>query len=101
MLTCKFTKISKNVTKNICIINTLGNISNNLKYILDKQGLPAKFYNSAYVFGTSLANEMVISKRNVQENMNEVISNFVEKFIIEWERTIKENGKKLTHFCLI
>ncbi len=74
---------------------------NNLKYILDKQGLPAKFYNSAYVFGTSLANEMVISKRNVQENMNEVISNFVEKFIIEWERTIKENGKKLTHFCLI
>ena len=74
---------------------------NNLQYILDKQGLPTKFYNSVYVFWTSLANEMVRSKRNVQENINEVINSFVEKFILEWEKTIKENGKKLTHFCLI
>lgn len=44
---------------------------------------------------------MVIQNNNVQENMSEVINKFVELFNIEWEATIKENGKKLTHFCLI
>lgn len=74
---------------------------NNLKYILDSQGLPAKFFNSAYLFGKSFADIMVTQKNNVQENMNEVINKFVELFNIEWEATIKENSKKLTHFCLI
>ena len=74
---------------------------NNLKYILDSQGLPAKFFNSAYLFGKSFADIMVTQKNNVQENMNEVINKFVELFNIEWEATTKENSKKLTHFCLI
>lgn len=73
----------------------------NLKYILDMQKLPYKFYNSVYFLGTTLTDEMIKQKTNVQENMRQIIGRFVDFFIMDWERTIKENGKKLTHFCLI
>lgn len=73
----------------------------NLKFILDKQGLPAKFYNSAYAFSRGLSFETIKQKFNVQDNMNQVIRRFIDNFFNDWETTIKENGQKLTHFCLI
>lgn len=73
----------------------------NLKYILDMQHLPYKFYNSVYFLSSSLTDEMIKQKSNVQDNMKQVIGRFIDFFILDWEKTIKENGKKLTHFCLI
>ena len=73
----------------------------NLKFILDKQGFPAKFYNSAHAFSNGLSFETIKQKINIQENMNQVIGRFIDNFFNEWEATIKESGQKLTHFCLI
>ena len=45
----------------------------NLKYILEMQKLPYKFYNSVYFLGTTLTDEMIKQKTNVQENMRQIL----------------------------
>ena len=74
---------------------------NTFMIILKKRNLQIKYADCFVYFFKLLAEEIRKEKDNWNNKMEIIFEKFIDGLFTIWEQAIQENGKKLTHFCIV
>lgn len=74
---------------------------NTFMMILKKRNVQIKYADCFILFFKKLADEIRKEGDNWNLHMEIIFERFIDGLITIWEQIIQENGKKLTHFCIV
>ena len=105
-LTLRFIVSAKNIYNRVMeiylsIIDLKLTDVNTFMIILKKRNLQIKYADCFVYFFKLLAEEIRKEKDNWNNKMEIIFEKFIDGLFTIWEQAIQENGKKLTHFCIV
>ena len=105
-LTLRFIVSAKNIYNRVMeiylsIIDLKLTDVNTFMIILKKRNLQIKYADCFVYFFKLLDEEIRKEKDNWNNKMEIIFEKFIDGLFTIWEQAIQENGKKLTHFCIV